>query len=122
MVLQFKVGLGEIKQTNATMLRDLLLETNGKPWSYLVELLKNESGDLEFCQHTMLLINKVLAAVPDQETFYDITDYLEDQGMHEIAEKYLKQPNADPTLMEQFAVYEVCSEADRTTLLTHLNP
>uniref|UniRef100_A0A5K3F5I8 FH2 domain-containing protein n=1 Tax=Mesocestoides corti TaxID=53468 RepID=A0A5K3F5I8_MESCO len=81
-------------------------KVNGKPWSYIIELLRNESGDVEFCRHTMLLINKVLAAVPDQETFYDITDNLEDQGMKEIADNYLKQPDADPILVEQLLIYE----------------
>ncbi|KAM3182537.1 hypothetical protein ACTXT7_012168 [Hymenolepis weldensis] len=81
-------------------------ESNGKPWSYLIDLLQNESGDLEFSRLTMLLINKILAAVPDQETFYDITDCLEDQGMRGISEKLLKDPNTDPVLVEQLRIYE----------------
>ncbi|VDO04112.1 unnamed protein product [Rodentolepis nana] len=81
-------------------------KSNGKPWSYLIDLLQNESGDLEFSRLTMLLINKVLAAVPDQETFYDITDCLEVQGMQEISDKLLKDPNTDPVLVEQLRIYE----------------
>ncbi|VUZ44697.1 unnamed protein product [Hymenolepis diminuta] len=81
-------------------------KSNGKPWSYLIDLLQNESGDLEFSRLTMLLINKILAAVPDQETFYDITDCLEDQGMRGISEKLLKDPNTDPVLVEQLRIYE----------------
>lgn len=57
----------------------------------------------------MLLINKVLAAVPDQETFYDITDCLEDQGMKQISEKLLQEPSTDPILVEQLRIYEVPS-------------
>ena len=56
----------------------------------------------------MLLINKVLTAVPDQETFYDITDCLEEQGMREISESLLKEPNPDSILVEQLQIYEVC--------------
>eukprot|EP00108_Taenia_solium_P005188 TsM_000247400 transcript=TsM_000247400 gene=TsM_000247400 len=81
-------------------------KSNGKPWSYLIDLLQNESGDLEFSRLTMLLINKVLAAVPDQETFYDITDCLEDQGMKQISEKLLQEPSTDPILVEQLRIYE----------------
>lgn len=73
----------------------------------MIDLLQNESGDLEFSRLTMLLINKILAAVPDQETFYDITDCLEDQGMRGISEKLLKDPNTDPVLVEQLRIYEV---------------
>ncbi|VDM30728.1 unnamed protein product [Hydatigera taeniaeformis] len=83
-----------------------VIKSNGKPWSYLIDLLQNESGDLEFSRLTMLLINKVLAAVPDQETFYDITDCLEDQGMKLISEKLLKEPTTDPILVEQLRIYE----------------
>lgn len=72
-----------------------------------MDLLQNESGDVEFSRMTMLLINKVLAAVPDQETFYDITDCLEDQGMRTISEKLLNDPNTDPVLVEQLRIYEV---------------
>uniref|UniRef100_A0A0X3NR67 FH1/FH2 domain-containing protein 3 n=1 Tax=Schistocephalus solidus TaxID=70667 RepID=A0A0X3NR67_SCHSO len=79
---------------------------NGPPWSYLIELLRQESSDVEILLHTMILINKVLGAVPDQETFYDITDCLEDQGIKELADKYTKDSNPDASLVEQFNIYE----------------
>ncbi|KAL7058564.1 hypothetical protein AAHC03_013297 [Spirometra sp. Aus1] len=80
--------------------------TSGPPWSYFIELLRQESSDLEILLHTMILINKVLADVPDQETFYDITDCLEDQGIKELADKYVQDSNSDPSLVEQFNIYE----------------
>ncbi|VDK69572.1 unnamed protein product [Dibothriocephalus latus] len=72
----------------------------------MIDLLRQESSDTEILLHTMILINKVLGSVPDQETFYDITDCLEDQGIKELADKYTKDSNADANLVEQFNIYE----------------
>ena len=49
-------------------------------------LSEKDSMDSELLVYTMTLINKTLSNVPDQDTFYDITDALEEQKMDEITQ------------------------------------
>lgn len=49
---------------------------------------------------------QALSAIPDQDTFYDITDVLEDQGMEQIIKYYMSQRCSDLDLLEQFQIYE----------------
>uniref|UniRef100_A0A3Q3JYL9 GBD/FH3 domain-containing protein n=1 Tax=Monopterus albus TaxID=43700 RepID=A0A3Q3JYL9_MONAL len=50
-----------------------------KPWSYMMEILEERNGsDTELLIFAMTLINKTLAALPDQDSFYDVTDSLEE--------------------------------------------
>ncbi|XP_047667718.1 FH1/FH2 domain-containing protein 1 isoform X4 [Tachysurus fulvidraco] len=78
-----------------------------KPWSYLVDVLEERNGsDTELLVFTMSLINKTLAALPDQDSFYDMTDCLEHQGIERIMQKHLKGKIIDPDLKQQFTIYE----------------
>ena len=45
--------------------------------------------DTELLTFAMTLINKTLSNVPDQDTFYDITDSLEKQNIDEISQVVL---------------------------------
>uniref|UniRef100_A0A671R3Y8 GBD/FH3 domain-containing protein n=1 Tax=Sinocyclocheilus anshuiensis TaxID=1608454 RepID=A0A671R3Y8_9TELE len=50
-----------------------------KPWSNAMEILDEKDGmDTELLVYAMTLINKTLAVLPDQDTFYDVVDSLED--------------------------------------------
>uniref|UniRef100_A0A3P9KZR4 GBD/FH3 domain-containing protein n=1 Tax=Oryzias latipes TaxID=8090 RepID=A0A3P9KZR4_ORYLA len=52
--------------------------TISKPWSFLMDILHDKTGaDTELLMLTMTLINKALAVLPDQDSFYDVTDCLE---------------------------------------------
>lgn len=50
---------------------------------------------------------QTLAALPDQDSFYDMTDSLEQQGMEHIMEKHINSKVIDPDLKQQFTIYEV---------------
>lgn len=50
---------------------------------------------------------QTLAALPDQDTFYDVTDCLEQQGMEQVVQQYLGSKGTDLDLKQQFTLYEV---------------
>uniref|UniRef100_A0A8D2MI53 Formin homology 2 domain containing 1 n=1 Tax=Zonotrichia albicollis TaxID=44394 RepID=A0A8D2MI53_ZONAL len=77
------------------------------PWSNLMAILDQRNGaDTELLVFTMTLINKTLAALPDQDTFYDVTDCLEQQGMEQVVQQYLGSKGTDLDLKQQFTIYE----------------
>jgi len=43
-----------------------------------------ENDDQEVFIYAMTLINRTLAAVPDQDTYYDLVDSVENQGVFQI--------------------------------------
>ena len=72
--------------------------------------------DLELILYSMILINTVLNAIPDQDTFYDVSDAYEEQGMQRIIQHYFKNPvkedaSANYTnykqIVQQMELYEV---------------
>ncbi|XP_062404473.1 FH1/FH2 domain-containing protein 1 isoform X2 [Sardina pilchardus] len=78
-----------------------------KPWKYLVEILEEKNGsDSELLVYTMSLINKTVSALPDQDSFYDVTDCLEQQGMEKIMHKHMNTKGTEPDLKLQFTIYE----------------
>uniref|UniRef100_A0A6Q2ZPT1 Formin homology 2 domain containing 1 n=1 Tax=Esox lucius TaxID=8010 RepID=A0A6Q2ZPT1_ESOLU len=78
-----------------------------KPWSYLTDILEEKNGsDVELLILTMNVINKTLSALPDQDSFYDMTDCLEQQGMEHIMQKHMSSKGTDPDLKQQFTIYE----------------
>ncbi|POI26302.1 hypothetical protein CIB84_009948, partial [Bambusicola thoracicus] len=77
------------------------------PWSNLMAILEQRNGaDTELLVFAMTLINKTLAALPDQDSFYDVTDCLEQQGMERIVQQYLSSKGTDLDLKQQFVLYE----------------
>ena len=50
---------------------------------------------------------QTLNSIPDQDTFYDITDQLEVQGMEQVTQKLTSRSGSDLDLMEQIRIYEV---------------
>uniref|UniRef100_A0A674ICZ1 Formin homology 2 domain containing 1 n=1 Tax=Terrapene triunguis TaxID=2587831 RepID=A0A674ICZ1_9SAUR len=78
------------------------------PWSNLVAILEERNGaDTELLVFAMTLINKTLAALPDQDSFYDVTDCLEQQGMECIVQRHMHNKGLDPDVKQQFTIYEV---------------
>lgn len=64
------------------------LSPGDSPWSTIMRLLEGrDSLDMELLTYAMTLINKTLNGIPDQDTYYDHTDYLEEQGMETLIEK-----------------------------------
>lgn len=52
-------------------------------------------------------VSQTLVALPDQDSFYDVTDCLEQQGMESIMQQHMNSKGTDPDLKQQFAIYEV---------------
>uniref|UniRef100_A0A8D2LDT0 Formin homology 2 domain containing 1 n=1 Tax=Varanus komodoensis TaxID=61221 RepID=A0A8D2LDT0_VARKO len=112
MALKLLLVFVEYAESNAQLLIQAVLteeQARGRlPWSRLMALLEQKNGaDRELQVFAMTLINKTLAALPDQDSFYDVTDCLEQQGMECIVEQLLAQKGLDPDLRQQLAVYEV---------------
>ncbi|MEE6500063.1 hypothetical protein FKM82_003674 [Ascaphus truei] len=77
------------------------------PWSNLIDILGEKTGaDSELLVFAMTLINKTLVALPDQDTFYDVTDCLEQQGMEKIIQRHMNNKGTDPDLKQRLAAYE----------------
>lgn len=75
----------------------------------------SNQDDLELILYSMILINTVLNSIPDQDTFYDVSDAYEEQGMQKIIQHYFKNPIKDENglfkqIIQQMELYEVlCS-------------
>ncbi|XP_076610103.1 FH1/FH2 domain-containing protein 3 isoform X2 [Chaetodon auriga] len=79
-----------------------------KPWSNTMEILHEKDGvDTELLVYAMTLINKTLAALPDQDSFYDMVDGLEEQGMETVSQRHLGRKGTDLDLVEQLNIYEM---------------
>lgn len=50
---------------------------------------------------------QTLAALPDQDSFYDVADCLEQQGMENIMHKHMNTKGTEADLKQQFTIYEV---------------
>lgn len=50
---------------------------------------------------------QTLAALPDQDSFYDVTDALEQQGMEALVQRHLGTAGTDVDLRTQLMLYEV---------------
>nr|XP_031536545.1 FH1/FH2 domain-containing protein 1 isoform X4 [Vicugna pacos] len=81
--------------------------TGALPWANLVSILEEKNGaDPELLVYTVTLINKTLAALPDQDSFYDVTDALEQQGMEALVQRHLGTAGTDVDLRAQLVLYE----------------
>lgn len=70
-------------------------------------LLKNvENADTELLIYATTLINKTLCGLSDQDSFYDESDCLEQQGMENIIQHYMSRTGTDLDLLDQFQLYE----------------
>lgn len=52
---------------------------------------------------------QTLGALPDQDSFYDVTDCLEQLGMESIVQKHMTSSGIEADLKQQFTIYEVNS-------------
>ncbi|KAL8613903.1 hypothetical protein ACOMHN_032893 [Nucella lapillus] len=78
-----------------------------KPWANVMTILCEKDGaDTELLVYAMTLVIKVMNAIGDQDTFYDVTDSLEDQGLERITRRYMDRQGADLDLLTQFHIYE----------------
>uniref|UniRef100_A0A0L8HT29 GBD/FH3 domain-containing protein n=1 Tax=Octopus bimaculoides TaxID=37653 RepID=A0A0L8HT29_OCTBM len=83
-------------------------QRGAKPWTNVMNILDEKGGsDSELLNYAMTLINKVLYAIPDQDTFYDVSDALEELGMERITKKHMRKKGTDEELMKQFQNYDI---------------
>lgn len=50
---------------------------------------------------------QTLAGFPDQDSYYDMVDCLEEQGIDAMGQRHLSRKGTDLDLVEQFNIYEV---------------
>uniref|UniRef100_A0A1B6CX54 FH2 domain-containing protein n=1 Tax=Clastoptera arizonana TaxID=38151 RepID=A0A1B6CX54_9HEMI len=101
----------EYTETNSVHLvkaiHALDLPKGNKPWSNLMKLLKDyDVADTELLIYASSLINKTLNGLPDQDSYYDQVDVLEDQGFQSIIQRYMSKQGTDLDLLRQFQIYE----------------
>ncbi|XP_062845769.1 FH1/FH2 domain-containing protein 1 isoform X2 [Trichomycterus rosablanca] len=109
--LKLLIVFVEYTELNSPLLIQAVNVVDGKrglkAWSYLMDILEEKNGsDTELLVFTMSLINKILAALPDQDSFYDMTDCLEQLGMECIMQKHVSNRGVDLDLRQQFTTYE----------------
>ncbi|XP_064016839.1 FH1/FH2 domain-containing protein 3 isoform X6 [Pogoniulus pusillus] len=79
-----------------------------KPWSNIMEILEEKDGvDTELLVYAMTLVNKTLSGLPDQDSFYDVVDCLEELGIEAVSQRHLTKKGTDLDLVEQFNIYEM---------------
>ncbi|KAE8288686.1 FH1/FH2 domain-containing protein 3 Formactin-2 Formin-like protein overexpressed in spleen 2 [Larimichthys crocea] len=86
----------EYTESNATLLIKAVnvvdAKRDTKLWSNVMEILDEKDGvDTELLVYAMTLINKTLAGLPDQDSYYDMVDCLEEQGIEAMAQRTPKQ-------------------------------
>ncbi|XP_042345470.1 FH1/FH2 domain-containing protein 3 isoform X3 [Plectropomus leopardus] len=102
----------EYTESNATLLIKAVNAVDAKRgtklWSNIMEILDEKDGvDTELLVYAMTLINKTLAGLPDQDSYYDMVDCLEEQGVEAVAQRHLSRKGTDLDLVEQFNIYEL---------------
>ncbi|XP_059220051.1 uncharacterized protein LOC106092475 isoform X5 [Stomoxys calcitrans] len=77
------------------------------PWSNIMRLLKDyDNADAELVIYAASLINKTLGGLNDQDSFYDESDLLEQQGMESVIQHYMSKTGTDIDLINQLQLYE----------------
>lgn len=73
----------------------------------IFRLLKDyDNADTELLIYATSLINKTLSGLSDQDSFYDESDFLEQQGLESIIQRYMSRSGTDLDLLDQFQLYE----------------
>ncbi|KAK3086683.1 hypothetical protein FSP39_021897 [Pinctada imbricata] len=107
----------EYTETNTEILLSAINTVDSKrglkPWTNIMCILdEKDGGDTELLVYAMTLVNKVLNAIPDQDTFYDVTDSLEELGMERVTQRQMNKNGADLDLLSQFAIYDAALKAE----------
>ncbi|XP_066208767.1 FH1/FH2 domain-containing protein 3 isoform X2 [Saccopteryx leptura] len=102
----------EYSESNAPLLIQAVSAVDTKrgviPWSNIMEILEEKDGvDTELLVYAMTLLNKTLSGLPDQDTFYDVVDCLEELGIAAVSQRHLSKKGTDLDLVEQLNIYEV---------------
>lgn len=81
-------------------------KANNRPdWFALMKVLnEKDASDVEMLTYGMTVINKTLNGVSDQDTYYDIVDALESQGLEDAMKQMIRLGQKD--LIDQCKLYE----------------
>ena len=93
------------------------------PWRNVIRTVQNANKDsakrsamdVELAMYGLTLINKCLYGIPDQDTFYDQTDYMEELNMSSIIDSLTNLDAAegvDGGLMQQVQLYNVAMKQE----------
>lgn len=52
------------------------------------------------------VVGQTLSVLPDQDSFYDVTDSLEQLGLETIIHRHMSSEDTQPDLRAQFTTYE----------------
>lgn len=55
----------------------------------------------------LAFVVQTLAGLPDQDSYYDMVDCLEEQAIEATAHRHISRKGTDLDLVEQFNIYEV---------------
>lgn len=115
--LKLLIVFAEYTETNALLILSAVTQEDRSNkrllWSNAMKILNEmDNSASEVVLLIITLFNTVLSAIPDQDTFYDVTDALEKQGMQRCTQYYLSKKPSEPDLIEQFNIYDVsCNKA-----------
>lgn len=101
----------EYTEKNSILLVQAICETDkglgAIPWTNLIQVLQREDAEQELCVFALTLINKCLYGIPDQDTFYHQTDYMEELGIETISDNLSQWDETSDSLMQQIQLYAV---------------
>ncbi|XP_061919090.1 FH1/FH2 domain-containing protein 3 isoform X1 [Entelurus aequoreus] len=117
----------EYAESNAAMLIEAVNAVDAKSgiklWRNIMEILDEKDGvDTELLVYGMTLVNKTLAGLPDQDSYYDMVDCLEEQGIEVVTQRHLSRKGTDLDLVEQLNIYETSLRHEDGDDETHLPP
>ena len=110
--LKLLIIFAEYAESNALLILSAVAEVdrsaNRSLWSNAMGIMNElENASTEVVLLIVTLFNTVLSAIPDQDTFYDMTDALEQQGMQRCTQFFLNRKPIEEDLIEQFHIYDV---------------
>ena len=110
--LKLLIVFAEYTESNASLILSAVMHidrsTKHSLWSNAMKILNEmDNSATDVVLLIMTLFNTVLSVVPDQDTFYDMVDALENQGMQRCTQFYLNKKPVEPELVEQFNIYDV---------------
>ncbi|CAF1974790.1 unnamed protein product [Rotaria magnacalcarata] len=109
--LKLLIVFAEYAESNASLILSAVTQvdqSDKRPlWSNAMKILNEmDNSGTEVVLLIITLFNTVLSAISDQDTFYDITDSLEQQGMQRCTQFYLNRKPIEADLVEQFQIFD----------------
>jgi len=81
-------------------------QTESSDGSFCSFNLVDSEISLIYFENGVVAVFQVLSVIPDQDTFYDVVDALEDQGLERIIQQTCKSRGVRSDIVEEFRRYE----------------